>query len=152
MRRFWAAAGAAANAELLCRLEKSHAPVREQFEETRPCDSRRSSAAGSSAALAGSAVACTLPKLAVIPPKDQVAGKEGELTAAMSEYSAGMDAYVGCIRAELDAAGGDNAPTIVRRVLVSRNNTAVAEKEFMIKLYTDNVASAAPAAPAPAGR
>ena len=102
--------------------------------------------------MAGSAVACTLPKLALIPPKDQVAGKENEVTAAMTEYSTGMDAYVGCIRAELDAAGGDNAPALIKSVLVLRNNTAVAEKEFMIKLYTENVASAAPAAPTPASR
>ena len=96
-------------------------------------------------AMAGSAVACTLPKLALIPPKDQVAGKESAVTAAMMDYSTGMDAYVGCIRAELDAAGGDNAPALVKSVLILRNNTAVAEKEFMIKLYTENVASAAPA-------
>jgi hypothetical protein len=99
-------------------------------------------------AMTGSAVACTLPKLAILPPKDQAAGKEGELTIAMTEYSTGMDAYVGCIRAELDAAGGDNAPAMIRRVLVSRNNTAVAEKEFMIKLYAENVSSAAPVDPA----
>ena len=103
-------------------------------------------------ATAGSALACTLPKLALIPPKDQIAGRESEVMAAMMDYSTGMDAYVGCIRAELDAAGGDNAPATVKSVLVLRNNTAVAEKEFMIRLYTENVASAAPAAPAPAGR
>ncbi len=107
-------------------------------------------------ATAGSALACTLPKLAVIPPKDQVVGREAELTAAMTEYSTAMDAYVSCIRAELDAAGGDNAPEIVRRVLISRNNIAVAEVEFMIKLYTDNVVPTASAAgqgpPAPAAR
>jgi hypothetical protein len=60
------------------------------------------------------------------------------------------------VRAELDAAGGDNAPGIVKRILISRNNTAVAEKEFMIKLYTDNVAPIAPVDPtapgAPANR
>jgi len=103
-------------------------------------------------AMAGSAVACTLPKLAMIPPKDQIPGKESEVTVAMTEYSTGMDAYVSCIRAELDAAGGDNAPATIKSVLVLRNNTAVAEKEFMIKLYTDNVASATPAASAPADR
>lgn len=98
-------------------------------------------------AMAGSAVACTLPKLALIPPKDEVAGKESEVAAAMMEYSTGMDAYVGCIRAELDAAGGDNAPALIKSVLVLRNNTAVAEKEFMIKLYTEHVASAGPSPP-----
>jgi hypothetical protein len=104
----------------------------------------------------GSAVACTLPKLPLIPPKEQVAGKEAEISVAMNEYSTGIDAYAACVRAELDAAGGDNAPGIVKRILISRNNTAVAEKEFMIKLYTDNVAPIAPVDPtapgAPANR
>jgi hypothetical protein len=97
--------------------------------------------------VAGNAAACTLPKLPLVPPKDQVAGKEGEITAAMNEYSTSMDTYVTCVRAELDAAGGESAPDIVKRILILRNNTAVAEKEFMIKLYTDNVALGAPAAP-----
>jgi hypothetical protein len=97
--------------------------------------------------MCGSALACTLPKLAVIPPKDQVAGKEAEIRAAMAEYSTGIDAYVACVRAELEAAGGDNASDTVKRVLVSRNNAAVAEMEFMIKLYTDNVGPVGPGAP-----
>jgi hypothetical protein len=100
------------------------------------------------ATMAGNALACTLPKLPVVPPKDQVAGKESAITLAMNEYSTSIDAYVACVRAELDAAGGEAAPDIVKRVLVTRNNTAVAEKEFMIKLYTDNVVPAAGAAPA----
>ena len=87
------------------------------------------------ATMAGNALACTLPKLPVVPPKDQVAGKESAITLAMNEYSTSIDAYVACVRAELDAAGGEAAPDIVKRVLVTRNNTAVAEKEFMIKLY-----------------
>ena len=100
------------------------------------------------ATMAGNALACTLPKLPVVPPKDQVAGKESAITLAMNEYSTSIDAYVACVRAELDAAGGEAAPDIVKRVLVPRNNTAVAEQEFMIKLYTDNVVPAAGAAPA----
>jgi hypothetical protein len=91
------------------------------------------------AGIAGSAVACDLPKLAVIPPKDQVAGKEAEIRAAASAYFTAMQAYTACIQAELAAAGGDAAPPIVKRVLVARNNTAVAEAEFMMKLFTDNV-------------
>jgi hypothetical protein len=55
----------------------------------------------------------------------------------------------------LTAAGGDSAPDLIKRILVSRNNTAVAEAEFMMKLFTANVGpaevpAAAPAAPAPA--
>ena len=89
--------------------------------------------------IAGSALACDLPKLAVIPPKDQVAGKEAEIRAAASAYFTAMQAYTACIQAELAGAGGESANTIVKRVLVSRNNSAVAEAEFMMKLFTENV-------------
>ncbi len=100
--------------------------------------------------LAGSALACDLPKLAVIPPKDQVAGKEAEIRAAASAYFTGMQAYAACVQAELAAAGGDSAPDLIKRVLVARNNTAVAEAEFMMKLFTENVGPANPAAAPPA--
>jgi hypothetical protein len=89
--------------------------------------------------VAGSALACELPTLIVIPPKDEVAGNEEQLRVAANAYFTGMQAYVACIQAELTAAGGDSAPDLTKRVLVSRNNTAVAEAEFMMKLFTDNV-------------
>jgi hypothetical protein len=90
-------------------------------------------------AVAGSALACDLPKLVVIPPKDQVAGKEAEIRAAAGAYFTAMQAYSACIQAELAGAGGEAAPDVVKRVLISRNNTAVAEAQFVMKLYTDNV-------------
>ena len=106
--------------------------------------------------IAGSALACDLPKLAVIPPKEQVAGKEPEIRATANAYFTAMQAYAACIQSELAAAGGDSAPDLLKRGLVSRNNTAVAEAEFMMKLFTDNVGPAdlpAPAvAPPPASR
>ena len=89
--------------------------------------------------IAGNALACDLPKLAVIPPKDQVAGKETAIRAAASAYFTAMQAYTACLQAELAGAGGESAPAIVKKVLVARNNTAVAEAEFMMKLFTDNV-------------
>lgn len=105
--------------------------------------------------IAGNALACDLPKLAVIPPKDQVAGKEAEIRAAASAYFTAMQAYTACIQAELAGAGGESAPDLVKKVLVARNNSAVAEAEFMMKLFTDNVGAAAPGVggpPAPADR
>jgi len=102
--------------------------------------------------VAGSALACDLPKLAIIPPKNQVAGKEPEIRAAANEYFVAMQAYTACVQAELAAAGGDSAPDIVKRVLVSRNNTAVAEAEFMMKLFTDTVGAAELGPPAPSSR
>ncbi len=98
--------------------------------------------------IAGSALACDLPKLAVIPAKDQVAGKEAEIRAAANAYFTAMQTYTACVQGELAAAGGDSAPTLVKQILVSRNNTAVAEAEFMMKMFTENVGPAE--APAPA--
>ena len=89
--------------------------------------------------IAGSAMACELPKLVIIPAKSQVAGKEAEVRTAAGAYFTAMQAYTACLQAELAGAGGDAAPDIVKKVLVARNNTAVAEAEFMMKLFTDNV-------------
>jgi len=107
--------------------------------------------------IAGSALACDLPKLAAIPAKEQVAGKEMEIRAAANTYFTAMQTYTACVQSELSAAGGDSAPELIKRILVSRNNTAVAEAEFMMKLFTDNVGAAdipvaAPAAAPPARR
>jgi len=103
--------------------------------------------------VAGSALACDLPKLLVVPPKDQVAGKEAELRAAANTYFTGMQAYAACIQAELAGAGGDDAPALVKAILVRRNNDAAEEAQFMIKMFTDNVGSADLATtPVPAGR
>ena len=91
------------------------------------------------AGIAGSTLACELPKIPIIPPKDEVAGKEAALRTAAAAYFTGMQAYTACVQAELQGAGGDSAPDILKRVLVARNNSAVAEAEFMMKLFTDNV-------------
>lgn len=98
--------------------------------------------------VAGSALACDLPKLVPIPPKDQVAGKEAEIRLRANTYFTAMQAYAACIQQELAAAGGDAAPDLAKRILVSRNNTAVAEAEFMMKLFETNVGPADPAAAA----
>jgi len=92
--------------------------------------------------IAGSAMACDLPTLAVIPAKNQIAGKEAEVRAAANAYFVGMQAYTACLQAELVGAGGESAPAVVKAVLVSRNNVAVREAEFMMKLFTENVGPA----------
>jgi hypothetical protein len=105
--------------------------------------------AGVMSGVAGTSVACTMPKLAVIPPKAEVAGKEAAVQADANRYFTEMQAYTTCLLDELKAAGGDSAPDLLRRILVARNNTAVAEAEFMMKLFTENVAPAV-TVPAPA--
>ncbi len=101
--------------------------------------------AGLMSGVAGSALACDLPKLAIIPPKAQIVGNEGPVRAAANAYFTAMQTYAACIQQELAAAGGDSAPDLVKRILVSRNNTAVAEAEFMMKLFETNVGPADPA-------
>jgi hypothetical protein len=100
--------------------------------------------------LAGSALACDLPKLVAIPAKDQIAGKEADIRSAAATYFTGIQAYTACIQAELASAGGDSAPALVRQVLVSRNNAAVAEAQFVMKQFTDNVGPLENNGPAPA--
>lgn len=97
--------------------------------------------------VAGSALACDLPKLAVIPPKDQIVGREAVVSTAANNYFTAMQAYAACIQQELATAGGDSAPDLVKRILVSRNNTAVAEAQFMMKLYETNFGAASTVAP-----
>ncbi len=100
--------------------------------------------------IAGNALACDLPKLVAIPPKDQLAGKEAEIRAAAATYFAAIQAYTTCLQTELTEAGGDSAPTLVRQVLVTRNNAAVAEAQFVMKQFTDNLGPVEGAAEAPA--
>ena len=106
------------------------------------------------ACIAGSALACDLPKLMVVPPKDQVAGKEAALGTTARAYFAAMQAYSACNLAELTGAGGDAAPEVIKQVLVRRINAARAEEDFMMKLFTQNVGALDPgqASPPPAGR
>ena len=88
------------------------------------------------------AAGCENPPLVLIPAaetlskKEQERKKEQEKAAeAMQKYSNAMQAYVACIQEELKAAGGDNAPELTKKVLVARNNAAVAEFEAVDKWY-----------------
>jgi hypothetical protein len=98
--------------------------------------------------IVGNALACDLPKLAVIPPKNQVAGKEAEILAAAKTYFTAMEAYSACNLAELTSAGGDSAPELIRQVLVRRINAARTEEDFMMKLLEANVGKSSPPPPA----
>lgn len=104
--------------------------------------------AGLLVTVAGAAGACDVPKLMVIPKKEEAVGKEEGLRAAYMQYRQGMEAYTQCIQAELTAAGGDKAPTAVKAGLVLRNNTAVAEVQAMDKLFNESVGGA-PISPGP---
>jgi hypothetical protein len=106
--------------------------------------------AGLLTGMAGSALACDLPKLAVIPAKDQIAGKEAAIDADTIRYLQQMIAYKACIGQEYQAAGGDNAPDVIKRVLGLRASAATDEETFMKKLYEGSMGKAAPTFDAPA--
>jgi hypothetical protein len=102
---------------------------------------------------AGVALACDMPPLVAIPPKDAVGDKGPQIQQETTKYFEGMKVYTACVQAELTAAGGDSAPTIMKAVLVQRNNYAVAETQAVLKAYDESVGVAAiltPAAPAAA--
>jgi hypothetical protein len=103
--------------------------------------------------VAGAAGACEVPTLVPIPPKENNVGKEQQLRDAYLKYREAMQAYTQCVQAELAAAGGDSAPTLVKAALVQRNNQAVAEVTAMDKLFAENVgpigAAAGPTPEAP---
>jgi hypothetical protein len=105
--------------------------------------------------VAGAAGACDMPKLVVIPAKEEAVGKQESLRTAFMQYRQGMEAYTQCVQAELAAAGGDKAPTVVKAALVQRNNAAVAEVQAIDKLFNENVGAApisAGPSPQPSGR
>jgi hypothetical protein len=50
-----------------------------------------------------------------------------------------MLAYVDCIKAEIEAAGGEDSPRLLQALLVTRNNVAVAEVKAVMDLYAVRV-------------
>ena len=97
--------------------------------------------------VAAPALACDLPKIPVIPAREQVGDQAPAVTAATSAYFEGMRAYGRCIEDVLAAAGGDAAPASVKAALVNRNNAAVVEAQEVQKLYQERVAVGQTATP-----
>ncbi|HEX6997959.1 MAG TPA: hypothetical protein VF322_07420 [Gammaproteobacteria bacterium] len=87
--------------------------------------------------------ACENPPLVQIPRGDLGAREQAEVQDAFGRYYQALEAYTACIKAELEAAGGDDAPPLVKALLVQRHNTAVAEADAMLKLYDATVGGAA---------
>ena len=99
--------------------------------------------------LGGAALACELPRLVIVPDPEAVAGKEAEIRAEVAEYWQAMVDYTTCVKAELDAAGGENAPSLTKAVLVQRNNVAVAEVEAVAKAFMASVGAIESPGPQP---
>jgi hypothetical protein len=98
---------------------------------------------------AGIGLACDLPPLVAIPEKSAVGDKGPQIQLEVQQYYDAMKVYSDCVQAELTAAGGDSAQTIVKAVLVQRNNSAVAEVQAVMKVFQESVGDAA-GSPAPA--
>jgi hypothetical protein len=99
---------------------------------------------------ASMALACDMPPLVAIPEKEAVGDKGPQIQAEFQKYYDGMKAYSACVQAELKAAGQDTAPTLMKAVLVQRNNSAAAEVEAVLKALNaavPNAGAAAGAAP-----
>lgn len=94
-------------------------------------------------------LACDLPPLVAIPAKKDVGEQAAQLQVDVAAYVEAMRAYTACVQAELVAAGGDSASTVVKSVLVNRNNLAVAEVDAVLKAL--NEAAGPAAAPADEG-
>src|SRR6516165_5641933 len=54
--------------------------------------------------------ACEMPPLAAVPAAKEAAGKEKEILADVQRYHDAMTAYADCLKKELTAAGGNDAP------------------------------------------
>jgi hypothetical protein len=86
--------------------------------------------------LCSRAGACAIPALPSIPEKaDDVAG----VMLDVRRYSEAIVAYTACLREELENAGGDAAPALVRSILIARNNHAVDEHKAVTELYAKRV-------------
>lgn len=107
--------------------------------------------AGLLVTVAGAAGACELPKLVVIPAKEEAVGKQEAIRQEYNTYGVGMQAYLNCVKAEYDAAGGDKAPQLIKAASSLRMKQGADELNVVKKLYEMNVGTVAPAAaPAPA--
>src|SRR5262245_28650563 len=98
-------------------------------------------------AVALPALACELPKIPVIPVRDQLGDQGPAVTAATSAYFEGMRAYADCIEAALAAGGGDAAPASFKDAMIERNHAAVLEAQEIQKLYQERVAVGQTATP-----
>jgi hypothetical protein len=87
--------------------------------------------------LCGNAVACDMPTLASIPAdvNDDVAS----VLRDVRRYSDSMVDYNECLKGELESAGGDAAPPLVRSIIITRNNYAAAEHRAVLDLYAQRV-------------
>ncbi len=93
------------------------------------------------------AAACEMPPLAAVPAAKDVGGKQKEILADVQRYHDAMTLYTDCLKKELLEAGGNEAPPLMKTLLVTRYNSAVAEVQAVLKAFDDNVKPARSANP-----
>ena len=81
---------------------------------------------------------CDQPPLVQIPPQEEIAGNEARVIAETAAYFQAMEAYVNCIRAEIDAVA-EEASVFYLRILTQRNNNAVAEAEAVQRWFLSRI-------------
>jgi hypothetical protein len=72
-------------------------------------------------------LACEQPTPPMIPEAVQSEQELTDLSLALQTFRTDIEAYIECIRAEFEAAGGEAAPEPMRTLLILRNNQAVEE-------------------------
>ncbi len=93
--------------------------------------------------VAGSAavtsLACDYPALITVPDGRTSTMEELIIAqAAVRDYMAGMETYLACVNAEMNAAG-DDAPVEYKSIMFSRHNAAVAEMEAIASSFNEQV-------------
>ncbi len=83
--------------------------------------------------------ACEMPPLAAVPAAKDVGGKQKEILEDVQRYHDAMTVYADCLKKELLAAGGNDAPPLMKTLLVTRYNSAVAEVQAVLKAFDENV-------------
>ena len=91
--------------------------------------------------------ACEQPPLVQIPAAaEDLEDNESRIVEETEAYFVAMQEYVNCIRSELETAG-DGASELYKRVLVQRNNLAVAEAEAVQRWFSSRLPNAPTASP-----
>lgn len=88
------------------------------------------------------ALACEQPAVPIIPAKQDLGRRERhQILRSTQNYATAMAAYVACIKKDLKAAGGRDAPDLRSKLLTARYETAVREFNVVLTLYTQRIGS-----------
>lgn len=86
------------------------------------------------------ALACEHPTVPNVPSDERIRGRaERALKDEVRSYITDMSIYAACVQAEYRAADNDAVLEIIRSLLATRNNTAIAELEAFRDIYVASV-------------